>query len=296
MILLKRFVSILNGRSFRARFAHTSAQLSMQECYLWLEAYAEFMELNVWTSTRLIGADYDADARTWRARLRTTDGDEKAITAAHLVMATGSVAGAPVVPTLPGLADFTGDVLHSSAFTTGRAYAGRRAIVIGTGNSGHDVAQDLHGNGAAEVTIVQRGSTCVVSLVPSGTMVYALYKEGPADDIDLITAAIPYPVIRDSYQWLTKKTCDIDRELLDGPVDDGFPLCPAPPQVGDDEVVLAGEIPVQQVLAATALVNDLLQADRVHALLAEQARCRVQDPVACSGCGLSRHHQPPRPL
>jgi cation diffusion facilitator CzcD-associated flavoprotein CzcO len=196
----------------------------------WLEAYAEFMELNVWTSTRLIGADYDADARTWRARLRTTDGDEKAITAAHLVMATGSVAGAPVVPRLPGLADFTGDVLHSSAFTTGRAYAGRRAIVIGTGNSGHDVAQDLHGNGAAEVTIVQRGSTCVVSLVPSGTMVYALYKEGPADDIDLITAAIPYPVIRDSYQWLTKKTCELDRELLDGLRAVGFEV-----DMGDDE-------------------------------------------------------------
>jgi cation diffusion facilitator CzcD-associated flavoprotein CzcO len=188
------------------------------------------MELNVWTSTRLVGADYDADARTWRARLRTTDGAEKTITTAHLVMATGSVAGAPVVPKLPGLADFAGEVLHSSAFTAGRVYVGRRAIVIGTGNSGHDVAQDLHTNGAAEVTIVQRGSTCVVSLVPSGTMVYALYKEGPADDIDLITAAIPYPVIRDSYQWLTKKTCELDRELLDGLRAVGFEI-----DMGDDE-------------------------------------------------------------
>jgi cation diffusion facilitator CzcD-associated flavoprotein CzcO len=181
----------------------------------WLEAYAEFMELNVWTSTRLVGADYDPGAKTWHARLRTADGSERTITVPHLVMATGSVAGAPVRPKLPGLADFAGEVMHSSEFVSGRAYAGKRAIVVGTGNSGHDVAQDLHGNGAA-VTIVQRGSTCVVSLVPSGTMVYALYQEGPADDIDLITAAIPYPVIRNSYQWLTKKTCELDQELLDG--------------------------------------------------------------------------------
>jgi cation diffusion facilitator CzcD-associated flavoprotein CzcO len=105
-------------------------------------------------------------------------------------------------------------VMHSTDFTSGGAWTGRRAVVVGTGNSGHDVAQDLYSNGA-EVTIVQRGATCVVSLVPSGTMVYAIYSEGPAEDIDLITAAIPYPVLQDAYQWLTRKTCALDRELLD---------------------------------------------------------------------------------
>jgi cation diffusion facilitator CzcD-associated flavoprotein CzcO len=196
----------------------------------WLEAYAEFMELNVWTSTRLVEASYDSGRKAWRTRLRTADGAERTITVTHLVMATGSVAGAPLVPKLPGLADFAGEVMHSSEFTSGRGYSGKRAIVIGTGNSGHDVAQDLHGNGAAEVTIVQRGSTCVVSLVPSGTMVYALYKEGPAEDIDLITAAIPYPVIYDTYQWLTKKTCELDKELLDGLHAVGFEI-----DMGDDQ-------------------------------------------------------------
>jgi hypothetical protein len=48
-------------------------------------------------------------------------------------------------------------------------------------------------------------------------MVYALYSEHDAiDDIDLITASVPYPVLRDSYQWLTRKTCELDKELLDG--------------------------------------------------------------------------------
>jgi hypothetical protein len=78
------------------------------------------------------------------------------------------------------------------------------------------VAQDLHSNGAAEVTIIQRRPTCVVSLVPSGTMVFALYSEGPVDDIDLITASIPYPVLKNTYQWLTRKTCELDKQLLDG--------------------------------------------------------------------------------
>jgi hypothetical protein len=64
----------------------------------------------------------------------------------------------------------------------------------------------------------------VVSLVPSGTLVYALYSEGPVEDIDLITAAIPYPVLAESYQWLTAKTCRLDADLLQGLTDVGFEL------------------------------------------------------------------------
>jgi cation diffusion facilitator CzcD-associated flavoprotein CzcO len=182
----------------------------------WLEAYAEFMELNVWTGTSFSGGDYDETTRTWTATLTRADGTERTIHCPHLVLATGGSSGVPNMPQLPGLPDFRGEVLHSSAFGSGTSYTGKKAIVFGTGNSGHDVAQDLHANGAAEVTIIQRSPTCVVSLVPSGTMVYALYSEGPSnDDIDLITAAIPYPVLRDTYQWLTKRTCELDKDLLD---------------------------------------------------------------------------------
>jgi hypothetical protein len=63
------------------------------------------------------------------------------------------------------------------------------------------------------VSIVQHIPTCVVSLIPSGTSVYS---EGPpVDDVDLITAAIPYPVLRETCQWLTKRTTEMDKDLLD---------------------------------------------------------------------------------
>jgi cation diffusion facilitator CzcD-associated flavoprotein CzcO len=181
-----------------------------------LEAYAEFMELNVWTGTEFAGADYDERAKLWTARVTRADGTPRVLRVPHLVLATGSVSGVPNRPSLPGLDDFGGEVLHSSRFGSGVRYRGRRAIVVGTGNSGHDVAQELQSNGAAQVTMVQRNPTCVVSLVPSGTLVYSLYSEGPPnEDIDLITAAIPYPVLRDTYQWITKTTCRLDNELLD---------------------------------------------------------------------------------
>jgi cation diffusion facilitator CzcD-associated flavoprotein CzcO len=188
----------------------------------WLEAYAEFMELKVWTDTEFVSGGYDEAAGLWTAHLERNGQSGRTVRVPHIVLATGSVSGVPRVPTLPGLDSFEGEVIHSSQFTSGIPYKGQRAIVVGTGNSGHDVAQDLHSNGAADVTIVQRSGTSVVSLVPSGTMVFALYSEGPVEDIDLITASIPYTVLKDTYQWLTRKTCSLDEDLLEGLQSAGF--------------------------------------------------------------------------
>lgn len=191
----------------------------------WLEAYAETMELNVWTSTEMLDASYDEEAGTWTVVVKRGDQPARTMTVPHVVMAVGGVTGVPKVPNMPGIDSFAGDVIHSSRFGSGIPYAGRNAIVVGTGTSGHDVAQDLYENGAASVTMVQRGPTCVVSLVPSGTMVYSVYSEGPPpEDVDLITAAIPYDVLRETYQFMTKRTCELDKDLLDGLREVGFKL------------------------------------------------------------------------
>src|SRR3984957_17352371 len=93
----------------------------------------------------------------------------------HLLMATG-VSGIPNLPDIPTLKDFAGTVLHSSQYTDGEDWKGRRALVIGTGNSGHDIAQDLHSSGA-HVTLAQRSSTLIVSIEPSAQLVYSPYHD-----------------------------------------------------------------------------------------------------------------------
>jgi cation diffusion facilitator CzcD-associated flavoprotein CzcO len=199
----------------------------------WLEGYAEFMELNVWTGTEFLSASYDEATATWSAEVRRANGEVRALRVPHIVLATGGVSDVPRIPELPGLDEFTGTVMHSSRFSSGLEYAGKRALVIGTGNSGHDVAQDLYSNGAETVTIMQNSPTCVVSLVPSGTLVYSVYSEGPpVDDVDLITAAIPYPVLHETYQWLTKRTTALDKDLLDRLNAVGFETTPGPDGTG----------------------------------------------------------------
>ena len=194
----------------------------------WFEAYAESMELNVWTGTDLVRGEFDAAADRWTLALRRSDGTERTIRPQHLVYATG-VSSIPVMPDLPGLRAFGGTVMHSGAYTDGAAWRGRRALVLGTGNSAHDVAQDLHASGA-EVSLIQRSPTYIVSL-KEAQAVYAIYNEGiPIADCDLLATATPYPVLVRAYQLSTAASRAADQPLLDRLAARGFRL-----DFGEDE-------------------------------------------------------------
>jgi cation diffusion facilitator CzcD-associated flavoprotein CzcO len=180
----------------------------------WLEAYAEAMDLNIWTSTELVDASYEQDRGRWAANV-TVDGAGRTLYPRHLVLACGAVSGIPHVPALPGLGGFGGRLMHSSSFESGIAFRGQDVLVVGTGNSGHDIAQELTADGA-RVTMLQRSPTCVVSLIPSGSMIYKMYNEGPVEDVDLITAAVPYEILVQSHQHLARRMSVLDEELLHG--------------------------------------------------------------------------------
>lgn len=197
----------------------------------WFECYAEAMELNVWTGTELLGGSWDAAARCWEVRLRRADGTERTMRPRHIVMANG-VSSVPIMPDLPGLKDFKGAVRHSSAAGSGRDWAGKRALVLGTGTSGHDVAQDLAVSGAAEVTLIQRSPTLVVSLKEAQAP-YMLYDEDiPFEDKDLLAVSFPFPVYRQAHQRITRHNAEADRALLDGLRARGFRLTSGPDGTG----------------------------------------------------------------
>jgi putative flavoprotein involved in K+ transport len=159
---------------------------------LWFETYAHVMEINHWTSTEFTKGAWDKDAKRWVATLKREDGSERVMRPRHIVFANG-VSSYPLIPKIPGLDTFEGDVIHSEGFDSGAPYAGKKALIIGTGSSANDIALDLHSFGC-ETTIVQRGSTTVVSIDPSAKLNYALYDEGPPiEDCDLIASASTPP-------------------------------------------------------------------------------------------------------
>ena len=189
----------------------------------WFEAYVESMELNYWTATEFAGGSYCEKEGRWSVMLRRADGTKRELHPRHIVMATGA-SGIPNLPVIPTLGNFAGDVLHASQYDQGEAWHGKRALVIGSGNSGHDIAQDLHAGGA-RVTLVQRSPTLIVNVEPSAQLPYALYDEGPPlEDCDLITVSMPLPLARKSHQLLTEEAKRLDKDLLDGLAHVGFQL------------------------------------------------------------------------
>ena len=188
----------------------------------WFEAYVESMELNFWTGTEFEGGSYDENEQRWTVTLRRADGSQRTMHPRHVVLATG-VSGIPSLPEIAGLKEFRGTVMHSSQYDDGENWKGKRAIVIGTGNSGHDIAQDLHSSGA-NVTLFQRSSTLVVSIEPSAQLVYAPYNEGTLEDNDLIATSMPLRVARKSHALTTERSKELDKELLEGLTRAGFKL------------------------------------------------------------------------
>ena len=195
----------------------------------WLELYVEAMEINFWTRTAFEGAVYDDRRATWSARLRRDDGTVREMRPRHIVMAT-SVSGTPNLPDIPTLERFAGAVTHSSGFADGAPWRDRDVLVFGTGTSAHDIAQDLHGNGA-RVTMIQRSPTLVVNIEPSAQLYDGVYLgPGPSLDYrDLINASMPLALMRRAHRLITDEVRRLDKPLLDGLERAGFRL-----DFGDD--------------------------------------------------------------
>jgi putative flavoprotein involved in K+ transport len=187
----------------------------------WMEFYAVAMELAVWTSVRFLGAERDAASGTWSARLCMPDGKERILRPKHVVMATGGVSGRKKLPALPGLDRFAGTVAHSADVRPTEEFRGKRAIVVGTSTSGHDIALELHQRGC-DVTMVQRSPTTVVNIDPAN-LIYALYKEGRLiDEIDVVAIANDFDTTLASYREFARIVSEMDKELLAGLEKAGF--------------------------------------------------------------------------
>lgn len=187
----------------------------------WMEFYALAMELAVWTSVRFEGGAFEEEAGVWQARLRMPDGALRTLRPRHVILATGGVSGRKNYPRLPGLEDFAGTVAHSADVRPTDDDRGKRAIVVGTSTSGHDIALELTQRGC-DVTMVQRSPTVVVNIDPAN-LIYTLYKEGRSiDEVDIVSIANDFDATLASYREFARIVTEMDKDLLAGLEKVGF--------------------------------------------------------------------------
>lgn len=189
----------------------------------WLKYYTDIMELNYWARTTCKKAHWDEGEQQWVVTLEK-DGRDVVLRPTHLIFALG-VSGYPQVPQFPGQELFAGDQHHSSAHPGGEQYSGKKAVVIGSNNSAHDICADLWQHGA-EVTMVQRSSTHVSPSHALRSLVLGpLYSEEAAengidaDRADRLFASWPYRVLPDvqrpAFEQMRQENCDFYEALED---------------------------------------------------------------------------------
>jgi putative flavoprotein involved in K+ transport len=85
------------------------------------------MDLNVWTSTELVKADFDDAAKQWKATVRTKGQEDRVIKARQLVIATGLGGSKPYMPApRPGQDSFKGLIHHGFDFKSGKPWRGKK--------------------------------------------------------------------------------------------------------------------------------------------------------------------------
>ena len=167
-------------------------------------------------------------AKSWTVVVRRDDGIERALQPNHIVFCTGQ-SDEPHIPNFPGHSQFKGTVYHGSerSDASDTDVTGKRVVIVGTGNSGHDIAQNSYENGASSVTMIQRSSTYVLSAEFGGEMLHAgIYDDfgPPTVDADIFSQSLPLPVQFALYVGMASKIKEREKAMLAGLEKAGFEL------------------------------------------------------------------------
>jgi putative flavoprotein involved in K+ transport len=254
-----RWLSHLPGFRIPRRYGRWVARADVVR---YLEAYAVRHGLEIRLNTPV--ERIDREGAGWR--LHTPGGD---LDASYVVVATGHN-HTPAMPSWPGAEGFAGELLHASAYRTGAAYAGRSVLVVGSGNTGTEIAVDLVENGAADVTLSIRTPPHIVLREKYGIPSLAigvLFRRLPAPVFDRIAAAIRRVDVGDlSAYGLATPTDGLYERVLR---DDAIPIVDA----GFVDVLKSGRITVVPAVEA-------FEGDRV--LLADGSARRADVVVAAT--------------
>jgi indole-3-pyruvate monooxygenase len=167
---------------------------SREQMVVYLETYTKRFELTpeFFVTVKRIARAHDS----WT--VETTSGN---LTAKNVVIATGNTR-VPFEPTWPGQEQFKGPLLHSSKYRSGAGYRGQRVLVIGFGNSGGEIAIDLHEQGAKPDLAVRSA----VNVIPRDMLGMPILAVGIVMDLfpPPVADALSAPLMRLAVGDITK--------------------------------------------------------------------------------------------
>lgn len=127
----------------------------------YLNDYAKKFDVKVHFRREVKSAYFDKEIRKWRISAMNFEEEvmEEYVTK-YLVVASGEN-DVPHVPDFSGINTFSGKSMHSSFYKSGSEFDGKSVLVVGSGNSGMEIAYDLWSFGA-KASIVIRSPVSVI--------------------------------------------------------------------------------------------------------------------------------------
>jgi len=251
----------------------------------YLRRYAAHHRLDVRTGTVVERVDRDGEGWVVTTSKGPMAGERVVVAMGH--------SNIPYLPDWPG--DFAGELVHSADYRNPSPYRGRRVLVVGSGNSGAEIAVDLAEGGAREVLLSVRTQPGIVRRdtvgVPSQLLGIASMHL-PTPLVDRIAAVIrrvaipdlaPYGLVapeRPYSAFLERRVIPIvDVGLADAVRERRVRVVAALERFDGDAVVLADDarLEVDAVVAATGFRPGLERLVGHLDVLDERGRPRIRD-------------------
>ncbi len=229
----------------------------------YLERYAEHHQLDLELGTDVTGLE----RRDGGWVVSTSGGD---IQVGQVVVATG-YNNTPLMPDYPGIQGFEGELVHASGYRNAKPYRDRDVLVVGSGNTGAEIAVDLVEGGARRVRLAVRTPPNIVRRQVGGTpnqvMAVAL-RNLPPRFVDSFVRVAQRATIGDLSRFgLPKPERGVYTRVIE---DDVIPII----DVGLIDCVRDGQVEI---------VRALLGFDGPEVILADHGRIRPDAVIVATG-------------
>ncbi|XP_012571991.1 probable indole-3-pyruvate monooxygenase YUCCA10 [Cicer arietinum] len=167
--------------------------LSKDQFLQYIDNYVQHFNINPRYCRVVKSAMYDKVRSKWSVEANNTkEGIFEVYEAKFLVIATGENSEG-YIPNVHGLDTFEGDILHSKYYKSGSKYESKEVLVVGCGNSGMEIAFDLH-NWGAKPSIVIRSPLHVFTkeLIRQGMHMVKYLPVHTVDTILILLAKLKY--------------------------------------------------------------------------------------------------------
>jgi len=189
-------------------------------------SWAKQFGINVRTNMSVVSGTYDSAGQVWTV-VADNDGKEVTYRARNLVLCIGpglSTFRYPdwATPDKVQQSGFKGDILHGLQYKSAKPWAGKRGIVVGSANTGNDVAEDMADFGL-DTTMIQRNPTLVIPaewIHAEHDRDYHPGKLAAVADRELVT--LPNKIVREATNRAIHHMTDLESARFDALEKAGF--------------------------------------------------------------------------